>query len=91
MKLWIIALLILSASSFLYADNGDQSSSVNPRALLKSTNTWTAAQINVGAYPDWIVDGTFHGTNVKWKSPLYFNSLDLDGDLYILNLYTEPE
>ncbi len=63
----------------------------SPFVLLYTTNTWTQPQINLGAYPDWLVDGSFSGLTVKWLSPVRFKSLDLDGDLYILNIYTDPQ
>jgi hypothetical protein len=43
------------------------------------------------AYPDWIVDGTFNGVNAKGANPLYFKSLEIEGDVYVLNSYTEHE
>lgn len=66
-------------------------SSTTLSQLLGGTTSQEKIDVGGSGYPDWTVDGTFSGLNVKGANPLLFKSLDLAGDLYILNLYTEPQ
>lgn len=103
----LIFFLSMFIPSLAYAIGGDQTITTNPKILLRLNNTWTGTQTfkdiiitgtctgcggsSGGGYPDWKVDGTFTGVNAKGDNPLKFKSLQIDGDVYVLNSYTEHE
>lgn len=106
MRKLLYGLFLLPSLGFC-AGAGGINLTLDPKALLKSTNTWTAAQTfssitvtscsgcggggSSSGYPDWLIDASFVGPNSPTANPIKFKYLDLQGDMYILNSYTQPE
>jgi hypothetical protein len=59
----------------------------SPYGLLSTTNTWMAAQIGIGSYPNWLIDGSFIGPNAPGVNTIKFKSLLINGDMNILNAF----
>lgn len=78
----ILPFLILFAYAPLHAE-----SKQSPYVLLYTTNTWYAAQIGLGQYPNWLIDGSFIGPNQPGVYTITFKSLLVNGDMNIFNAY----
>lgn len=109
MKKLLYAVIFFPSLAFA-AGAGGINLTPDQKAILRSTNTWTAAQtfssatfttITVGScngcggggsgnagIQDWLVDGSFIGPNQPGANPIKFKSLLIEGDMYVLNVYS---